>query len=484
MAYKYTDTGLVKTGQNSAVAEDSLSDSGRLQAESYALSGGGSEEPAAVDNERYSRLPSSGVPNSVIPDYNTPVTGDALKLLTDVSPYDEDSRRREMYNQAQANLSGINAIYDRQVESEREFGKRDLARANTISAITGMMGSPIATTAAGKSDERTASRIAAVNEARAMRINAIYDRIDENIVREKEARMQTNRENAKNLLDIVSKNAQETLAGLAQQGIDWDDFKSKDPQTLNTIIRQTGKSEFALRSIYNDSLPAEHKPMQYTDYRDNGDGTTTMIRVSFNPLTKKTSKEEYKMDAPFTLFKGEQKPIITDGKVLVKQADGSYVNVAPMSEKDIADIEYKKSQTAKNYADADDTDKNDYQYALDIVAQNPDASREELENAIRANTKGLSETDIERAIGRIINKNDLRLATVSDPTVVRDYFEANYDKDEIEKMAAKAGYKKGGFLGMGVGKKGINDYLSSDEAIDAYVDAIIEQYQTSGYSIR
>lgn len=59
--------------------------------------------------------------------------------------------------------------------------------------------------------------------------------------------------------------------------------------------------------------------------------------------------------------------------------------------------------------------------------------------------------------------------------LTRDYFEGLFTKDQLEAAAAKAGFTGGGFLGVGVGKQGITDYLD-------YIEKAVASYRTAGYS--
>jgi len=57
----------------------------------------------------------------------------------------------------------------------------------------------------------------------------------------------------------------------------------------------------------------------------------------------------------------------------------------------------------------------------------------------------------------------------------KDYFSTVMTKDQLKEAAKDAGFTKGGFLGIGVGEEGINDYLS-------YLEGIINQYRNAGYT--
>lgn len=184
----------------------------------------------------------------------------ARDIKYDFSEYDEEQRREEMIRQNRAQIDAIDDVYDRQVQQEREFGERQEARANTISAMTGMAGAPEATTRAGNVNRNTQDRINVVNEKRALALARLYGEIDDNIMREKEAHRQQLRENADAYMDEVANKAMGALNEFAAQGVSWSQLQDSDPETLETLVRQSGRNPFELRVMYEQSLPREERP--------------------------------------------------------------------------------------------------------------------------------------------------------------------------------------------------------------------------------
>lgn len=330
--------------------------------------------------------------------YGTTTTPDvefARESLTKPVVFDEQTRRRELEKQNEALLASVNQIYDRRRADELKVGERDLARANTISVMTGMMGAPEATTRGARSEERTQGRLAEVEELRNLEIAKIYNKIDENLRKEKEASLAQNRENAQNLLAQVAQEASGLLQGIAKQGISWDDFKTTDPEGYEALRRQTGKSDYALRAEYEASLPEDKKSQTYTTYKKNDDGTTTMTKVYFDPIKRTTKTEEYVIDAPYDMFVGDEKPIEVGGKLLVKQPDGSYVNVAPMSEVEKADALLKRSQAAKNFAEAEPPKAGTY-------SKDQEAVRTRVNEAVSKNQTYKKTTDMRGYVDNVL----------------------------------------------------------------------------------
>lgn len=213
----------------------------------------------------------------------------ARSVLYDLEPFDEGKRRDELIRQNRKRIASLDAVYDDRVRQEQAYGQKDLARSNTISAMTGMMGAPEATSRAGAADRRTNERIEQVNNIRMAAIQEIYAGIDENVRREKEAHLSTTRENAARTLAEVANNAYGALNSFAAQGMPWEALERSDPETLQNLIRQTGKNPFELRLLYEDSLPQELKPQTvFEGFRgdnfvrivQNPDGTLSNVTMS------------------------------------------------------------------------------------------------------------------------------------------------------------------------------------------------------------
>lgn len=224
----------------------------------------------------YPRIPSptpSSTPGiSPVPTNPAPVTPtltlpetptgyeDARKRLYDVSVETPEQIRKRMLDEQESRLKGIDAIYNTRVEQERELGNRNLGRTRSINALTGMGGSPVAETRASNTEKDTQKRIDYVNQLRQAEISAIFDKIDANVMKEKELQLSRSKENSERILSEVASNALSALNSFAAQGVKWDDLEKTNKDTLDTLVKQSGKSAFELRELYNKSLPQAQKP--------------------------------------------------------------------------------------------------------------------------------------------------------------------------------------------------------------------------------
>lgn len=220
----------------------------------------------------------------ITPPTYTKEESEARSVLYDTEDFDEESRRKELLRGASAQIRSMEDVYSQKEANERALGQKDLARSNTISAMTGMMGAPEAATRAGNADRRTEDRVRIVNDQKQLALSAIYKDIDSNLAREKESHLQTQRDNAKRVLDEIAVSARNALSGFAAQGLSWDQLEKSDPDTVQNLIRQSGQDAFTLRQLYNEALPPDKKPQtifegfkgnNFVMIRRNADGTIT-----------------------------------------------------------------------------------------------------------------------------------------------------------------------------------------------------------------
>lgn len=217
----------------------------------------------------------------------------ARSILYDTEDFDEDSARRRLLRGAESQIEAIEAGFQEAKSQEVKLGQKDLARSNTISAMTGMAGAPEATTRAGNADRRTDERIDTHRQKKELQIASIYSEIDKNLLKEKEAHVQTQRENAARVLEEVALSAKNSLNAFASQGLSWEAIEASDPETMENLVRQSGMDPFELRILYNESIPADKKPKtlfegfkgdNFVRILQNADGTTSTMTKTASDL--------------------------------------------------------------------------------------------------------------------------------------------------------------------------------------------------------
>jgi hypothetical protein len=190
----------------------------------------------------------------------TPEETKARAILYDTDPFDEITARKNALRAASSQIKAVEDVYADKIANERKLGERDMARSNTISAMTGMTGGVDATTRAGNSDRRTEERVKIVENQMALALSAIYDKVDANVLKEKEMSLQTQRDNAQNVLDEIATNAKNALNSFASEGVSWEALKKSDPDTISNLVRQSGQDAFTVQKLYEDALPPDKKP--------------------------------------------------------------------------------------------------------------------------------------------------------------------------------------------------------------------------------
>jgi hypothetical protein len=178
----------------------------------------------------------------------------------------EDTKQKEL-DKRQSELNSINDYYSNRIATEKasiqKEGDRNLARSNTISAITGMMGAPEATTRAGNTTRATAKTEASMEDSlgaeKQQAVNAFYDKVDNLSATLAQNQYASDKEAAAKAQNDAANSALNALNGLAATGISWDALSKADPKTLNDIVAATGQSAFDIQLKYNAALP---KPLQ------------------------------------------------------------------------------------------------------------------------------------------------------------------------------------------------------------------------------
>jgi hypothetical protein len=141
---------------------------------------------------------------------------------------------------------------------------------------------------------------------------------------------------------------------------------------------------------------------------------------------------------------------------------------------------------------AQETDYNELLSGRQFIMDNPNATYNDLFVGLKENTN-LSNEDIEKLLKdreKIVGESKVLTMKQIENSVyslsqeeVENYFMARYEEDELKQKARNYGFEGGGFLGIGVGEKGINDFLASPAARKEIAQDYKSQYEASGYTI-
>ena len=141
---------------------------------------------------------------------------------------------------------------------------------------------------------------------------------------------------------------------------------------------------------------------------------------------------------------------------------------------------------------AQETDYNELLSGRQFIMDNPNATYNDLFVGLKENTN-LSNEDIEKLLKdreKIVGESKVLTMKQIENSVyslsqeeVENYFMARYEEDELKQKARNYGFEGGGFLGIGVGEKGINDFLASPAERKEIAQDYKSQYEASGYTI-
>lgn len=206
-----------------------------------------------------------------------------------------ERRRRE----SQDLIGSINRTYDDEVRRKQEIGQERLSIDNAASVMSGLMGSTPAGESRKKTLDANEQEVQAVNNRRAMELNAVYS--DINAAADLEAREQL-ADATRNAEQIVERRQQtqqkamDSLKLMAQGGlVDFDSFRSspQNEKVYNYALEAVGGSEEALKAMFLLNRP-----------QDQIIGTPQRIGNQFmqayqNPITGKVNYEA--LDLPIDL---------------------------------------------------------------------------------------------------------------------------------------------------------------------------------------
>lgn len=404
-----------------------------------------------VDNPNYVRPKTASTAIGSTPAEPNTAAGRMSRLESIVSevpekPKTEAELVEERRKQAQAQIDAINKGFDNIIAGEREAGAVRDARTRAINLASGLGGSDFASANAEETSKKTRDIIAGKENERALAIASVFDKVDQRAREDAvtaSAKYKADAETSLKSLKERQKSAKEDIATLGKQGMTIEKLKEKDPELLKALLEQSGYSELGLKAYLLENAPkaeklgdAEANGKKFYFFK-NADGTVRTETIEV-PGLGETDKLVIAPDGT---------PIVYNDKGEVRIAEGFY-------EGQFAKPENPTSGDIQNA---------DYQKGQKFVADNPDASPEELEQALRGNTK-LSDSDINN------------LLKTKRQFLSKDYFKKLYKEEDLIKAAEDAGYyvKGSGFLGMG---------KSADtEAYLTSLEGTIELYRQAGYN--
>ena len=432
-------------------------------------------DSAPEDTERYSRVPSADV----------------------MDEPNIDTIREEKRKQAQTIIDNINAQYNRVLTGDREYAKGLENRARALNISGGLGGSDFATASAVKAEEKGKAVIRNTEAERDAKVNAVLADVEadsEEVYQTRRKQFLEEAESAaeadKAFLDEQKSTALTRMADLAAS-VPLNTFKQGEPEIYKKLLAQSGLSGLEFDSKYNklkelseqlkyDYMTLEDGSLMRIDDKggreivgnyappeknagwtiaEQSDGSLYWVKKDENDTIYEWEKVEEEKEEGYTLGEGQAR-YDAEGNLINKnlktykdEGGGSGSTSYSPTEKKKLEAEFgadwKNTISRENQLNflypGDEEGINEWDYAGDIFGANPDASYEDLEIALRKNTK-LSDSDISKFLadkGKMSKddtiKRDTDMRTVSS---VIDGMKTNKEtKKEIEKYIKAKGYK-------------------------------------------
>lgn len=240
--------------------------------------------------------------NAITNNLATDVIDRPIKEAESYSSIYDTTREKELANR-ESELQTINQIYQQQLDNEKRSimaaGEKDLARSNTISAITGMMGAPEATTRAGQSESRTKTQLTKAEDyytaQKAAAVQAFYDKVDTLTADKAKIEYAASREEAEKAQAEQATGALNALNSMATTGMSWDALMTADPETVNKLVSASGKTGFEVQALYEASMPKEAQ----TEVIDEREIKLPNGNLGIRRITSDGQKRDFDLGTPY-----------------------------------------------------------------------------------------------------------------------------------------------------------------------------------------
>lgn len=237
--------------------------------------------------------PTGGAPinRTVTPGAPDPTGADAAQSYLDnfQQPQTADQIAQAKITAAKAKIDSTNAIYDDQVAAETKAGQDRVSQNNSVSVLSGLMGSTEAARTDSSVKDANSKAVQAINDQRQAALSAIYTKISSDAATEAEQQKQ---DATKSAQDIVARRtaaqtqALDNVKALAAGGlVDYNSFKNspQNAQVYQYALNAAGGSDQALAGIFAASRPKDQLVGTPTRVGDH------YVQAYQNPVTGKVS---------------------------------------------------------------------------------------------------------------------------------------------------------------------------------------------------
>lgn len=294
----------------------------------------------------------------------TPTPGTAFDANTETSRYlstledtanqptDEASIRAKQITDAQNRIDGINQYYtnlsNQKTAENRATGDKLNQEVRAGNIRSGNMGSDFATANSVGQEKSNQTVIdnanADIESQRQNALSGLYDRIDQNVQAEAQARRAEALGARQSLVDFMNKQATEvkadrqaTVSRLGALGTTIDQLK-QTPDYYQQILKDTGYSEAELQYELNKAKPVAQQTQYKTEVTSDG----KILMYGVDPTTGKLSYQTVDTNVPDGMT-----PVMKEGTLYYQDQNGN-LSPAPIGSAnqtpDIKNYQFAKSQ--------------------------------------------------------------------------------------------------------------------------------------------
>lgn len=220
---------------------------------------------------------------------------DLLKQYADGSaPPNPDDIREQVRKSLQAQVDATDKYYNDLVAREQQAGDVRSARVRGVNVRAGLIGSDFASANAENQAQANRGAVAAIENERAMKVSAIFDKIDERAQKQIETETALAKANAEQRVALLSQlrtEAKNDVQNIAKGGFSLDRFR--ESPAYSQLLEETGLSNFELDALYNANLPK--KAAKDINYQKIGNNKIAAFWVGDDGTIQ---KQEYDFEIP------------------------------------------------------------------------------------------------------------------------------------------------------------------------------------------
>lgn len=204
-----------------------------------------------------------------------------------------DQIQAEKMKLAQAEIDALNRMFDDKVAEQRRTNLEQDRQTSSISTLTGLAGSTEANVEATKTSALGDKQLEAINNERAVAVNAVLSEIRNNSVEEARLSREEAQQSAKDVLALRTTRMAEAVSKiqlLAGAGVTIDGLKANDPESYEYLVKTLGGEDMLKGYIALNRPP--------TDIEDHGIKDGVYYSAYRNPVTGELIVETVSLGLP------------------------------------------------------------------------------------------------------------------------------------------------------------------------------------------